>query len=68
MSASFFAALYCAFGKYDIVHIHAGGRAFVGFPNYFGKGNHYNTWKSRYNLRKLGINALNKGFFEGRFF
>ncbi len=28
VSASFFAALYCAFGKYDIVHIHAEGPAF----------------------------------------
>ena len=28
MSASFFAALCCAFGKYDIVHIHAEGPAF----------------------------------------
>lgn len=28
VSASFFAALCCAFGKYDIVHIHAEGPAF----------------------------------------
>lgn len=28
VSASFFSALYCAFGKYDIVHIHAEGPAF----------------------------------------
>ena len=25
MTSSFFAALYCAFGKYDIVHFHAEG-------------------------------------------
>ena len=28
VSSSFFAALYSAFGKYDVVHIHAEGPAF----------------------------------------
>ena len=28
VSASFFASLCCAFGKYDVVHIHAEGPAF----------------------------------------
>ena len=28
MSSSFFAALYSAFGRYDVVHIHAEGPAF----------------------------------------
>ena len=38
VSSSFFAALCCAFGKYDIVHIHAEGPAFVSwFPKMFGK-------------------------------
>ena len=34
VSSSFFAALYSAFGRYDVVHIHAEGPAFfVGFRN-----------------------------------
>ncbi len=38
VSSSFFAALYCAFGKYDVVHIHAEGPAlFCGLPKLFGK-------------------------------
>lgn len=38
VSASFFAALYCAFGKYDVVHIHAEGPAFFSWlPKKFGK-------------------------------
>lgn len=38
VSASFFAALYCAFGKYDVVHIHAEGPAFFCWiPKLFGK-------------------------------
>ena len=37
-SASFFAALRCAFGRYDVVHIHAEGPAFFSFlPKWFGK-------------------------------
>ena len=28
VSSSFFASLFCAFGKYDVVHIHAEGPAF----------------------------------------
>lgn len=38
VSASFFAALYSAFGIYDIVHIHAEGPAFFSWiPKIFGK-------------------------------
>ena len=38
VSSSFFATLYCAFGKYDVVHIHAEGPAlFCGLPRLFGK-------------------------------
>lgn len=38
VSASFFAALCCAFGKYDVVHIHAEGPAFFAWiPKMFGK-------------------------------
>ena len=38
VSASFFAALYCAIGKYDVVHIHAEGPAFFSWlPKMFGK-------------------------------
>ena len=38
VSASFFASLYCALGKYDIVHIHAEGPAFFCWiPKVFGK-------------------------------
>lgn len=38
VSSSFFAALYSAFGKYDMVHIHAEGPAFFSwFPKMFGK-------------------------------
>lgn len=38
VSSSFFSALYCAFGKYDVVHIHAEGPAlFCGLPKLFGK-------------------------------
>lgn len=37
-TASFFSALYCAFGKYDVVHIHAEGPAFFCWlPKIFGK-------------------------------
>ena len=38
VSSSFFAALCCAFGKYDVVHIHAEGPAFFCWlPKLFGK-------------------------------
>ena len=38
VSSSFFAALYSAFGKYDIVHIHAEGPAFFSWlPKLLGK-------------------------------
>ena len=38
VSASFFAALRSAFGRYDVVHIHAEGPAFFSFlPKWFGK-------------------------------
>lgn len=38
MSASFFASIYTAFGKYDVVHFHVeGSRAMIWFPNLFGK-------------------------------
>ena len=38
VSSSFFAALYSAFGRYDIVHIHAEGPAFFTWlPKMFGK-------------------------------
>ena len=37
VSSSFFAALYSAFGKYDVVHIHAEGPAFFSWiPKMFG--------------------------------
>lgn len=37
-SSSFFAALFTAFGKYDVVHIHAEGPAFFCWlPKMFGK-------------------------------
>lgn len=38
VSASFFAALRCSFGRYDVVHIHAEGPAFFSFlPKWMGK-------------------------------
>lgn len=38
VSSSFFAALYSALGKYDVVHIHAEGPAFFSWlPKMFGK-------------------------------
>lgn len=38
VSSSFFAALYSAFGKYDVVHIHAEGPAYFSWlPKLFGK-------------------------------
>lgn len=38
VSSSFFAAIYSAFGKYDVVHIHAEGPAFFSWiPKIFGK-------------------------------
>lgn len=38
VSSSFFAALYSAFGKYDVVHIHAEGPAFFAWlPKMLGK-------------------------------
>ena len=38
VSSSAFAALYSAFGKYDVVHIHAEGSAFFAWlPKMFGK-------------------------------
>ena len=38
VSSSFFAAVYSAFGKYDVVHIHAEGPAFFTWlPKMFGK-------------------------------
>ena len=38
VSSSFFAAISCAFGKYDVVHIHAEGPAiFCWLPKLFGK-------------------------------
>lgn len=38
VSSSAFAALYSAFGKYDVVHIHAEGLAFFTWmPKMFGR-------------------------------
>lgn len=38
VSSSFFAALCCAFGRYDVIHIHAEGPAlFCWIPKLFGK-------------------------------
>ncbi len=38
VSSSAFAALYSAFGKYDVIHIHAEGPAFFAWlPKMFGK-------------------------------
>lgn len=38
VSSSFFASLRCAFGKYDVVHIHAEGPAYFSWiPKVFGK-------------------------------
>lgn len=38
VSSSFFGALFSAFGKYDVVHIHAEGPAFFSWlPKLFGK-------------------------------
>lgn len=38
VSSSFFAALCCAFGKYDVIHVHAEGPAlFCWLPKLFGK-------------------------------
>lgn len=38
VTSSFFAALCCGFGKYDVVHIHAEGPAFFSFiPRWMGK-------------------------------
>lgn len=38
VTSSFFASLCCAFGKYDIIHIHAEGpAAFCWIPKLFGK-------------------------------
>ena len=38
VTSSFFAAFYSAFGKYDVVHIHAEGPAFFSWlPKIFGK-------------------------------
>lgn len=38
MTASFFAAIKCAFGKYDVVHFHAEGPcAMLWIPKFFGK-------------------------------
>ena len=38
LTASFFGALCSAFGRYDVVHIHAEGPAFFSFlPHFFGK-------------------------------
>lgn len=38
VSSSFFASLCCAFGKYDVIHIHAEGPAlFCWIPKLFGK-------------------------------
>ncbi len=38
MTSSFFAALRCAFGKYDVVHFHAEGPcAMLWLPKLFGK-------------------------------
>ena len=38
VTSAFFAALCCAFGRYDVVHIHAEGPAFFSFiPKWMGK-------------------------------
>lgn len=38
VTSSFFAALFCGFGNYDVVHIHAEGPAFFSFiPKWMGK-------------------------------
>lgn len=45
VSSSFFAALCCAFGQYDIVHIHAEGPAFLlGCQKCLAKSDCHYTW------------------------
>ena len=66
MSASFFAAVSAAFGKYDVVHIHAEGPAFFAWlPKMFGKravvtvhGTCEIIWVTRKNLISCGFARL----------
>ena len=46
VSSSFFAAFYSAFGKYDVVHIHAEGPAFfcMAAKAVWKKSGSYHTW------------------------
>ena len=56
VSSSAFAALYSAFGKYDVVHIHAEGPAFFAWlPKMFGK---------RVVVTVHGIDANNDSLFS----
>lgn len=55
VSSSAFAALYSAFGKYDVVHIHAEGPAFFAWlPKMFGK---------RVVVTVHGIDSLHNSFY-----
>lgn len=66
VSSSFFAALFSAFGKYDVVHIHAEGPAFFSWlPKIFGKRVivtiHGIDWKREKWKSGLGASFIKKG-------
>lgn len=63
VSASFFATLYSAFGRYDVVHIHAEGRPFsVGYRNFLASvsSTRYMVWTG---IAKNGAGALHPSLF-----
>ncbi len=65
VSSSFFAAVCCAFGKYDVVHIHAEGpAAFCWLPKLFGKrviAQNHGLDHQRVRWKKLGSGFIKFG-------
>lgn len=65
VSSSFFAAIFCAFGKYDVVHIHAEGpAAFCWLPKLFGKrvvAQNHGLDHQRVRWKKLGSGFIKFG-------
>ena len=65
VTSSFFAALYSAFGKYDVVHIHAEGPAFFSWlPKMFGKRVVVTVHGIDCNLVRLGTFQLSDIFYN----
>ena len=65
VSSSFFTALACAFGKYDVVHIHAEGpAAMCWIPKLFGKRVIVTVHGACEIIETTGKSLINQGFWR----